>query len=368
MTEPARRCRFQEPHNLLQSGACSCAHVWQATWPGLLRTCGESCQITMLTLVSLLRRAGGAAGFKAAEQLATLLQSAGAWAADSGASAAIPNGRSKATAAPAAAHAASAAASGAAASEPEHARPAQAPPVHLVGFSKGGVLLNQLLTELSELYRPGAWAPGSRPPRAAPPRFDAPSAGSAASSTEETPPLPGSQMGLAVAPAEAAALLRAIASVHYIDAGVNSRGAYLTDPQVCSVHTAVKTGPKRIGGKGIGQHPMHSRLSRLAGAASKHCVMPQLILYSAVAPLVPHDLARPAPSPGGPGSGRGRRGGAPAARDAARDAEAVGRPAAPLAGGREEPQPRSPASGRRARPGMLRILRSRPCMHFARSC
>ncbi len=104
--------------------------------------------------------------------------------------------------------------------------------MHLVGFSKGGVILNQLLTELSELYQPSARGPGG-PPRTTPPRFDAaPAAVDAALSTEKADSSAGSKPVPAAAPAEAAALLRAVASVHYIDAGVNSRGAYLTDPQV----------------------------------------------------------------------------------------------------------------------------------------
>ena len=100
-----------------------------------------------------------------------------------------------------------------------------------MGFSKGGVVLNQLLTELSELHRPTAWAPGGgKPARAAPPRFDAAPAAPAASKAVESPA--SDPQPVAAAPAEAAALLRAVASVHFVDAGVNSRGAYLTDLQV----------------------------------------------------------------------------------------------------------------------------------------
>ena len=189
-------------------------------------------QDTKLTLCSLMRRAGGAAGFKAAAQLATLLQSAGVWTADSAALAATPNGRVPPTADSIAEHAASAAAFDRADPAPGQSQVVQAPPVHLVGFSKGGVILNQLLTELSELYQPSARAP-RRQPRAAAPRFDAaPAAVDAALSTEEADLSAGSNPVPAAAPAEAAALLRAVASVHYVDAGVNSRGAYLTDPQV----------------------------------------------------------------------------------------------------------------------------------------
>ena len=184
-----------------------------------------------------MRRAGGVAGFKAAEQLATLLQSAGLWTADSVAPAAVPNGGHLAPAAvdSTAEHAVSATAPNAAAPAALGqlaARAVQGPSVHLVGFSKGGVALNQLLTELSELYHPSARAPALRPPRAAPPRFDAAPAVTAALSTEDASLSAGSRPVPASAPAEAAALLGAVASVHYVDAGVNSRGAYLTDPQV----------------------------------------------------------------------------------------------------------------------------------------
>ncbi len=198
----------------------------------LLRTCVNSAEHEVADLCPLMRRAGGTAGFKAAEQLVTLLLSAGVWTADSAATAAIPNGRAAPTADSAAERAAAVAAPDAAAPASGHSRVAEAPPVHLVGFSKGGVILNQLLTEVSELYQPSARAP-SRPPRAAPPRFDAaPAAVDAALSTGEADSSAGAEPVLAAAPAEAAALLRAVASVHYVDAGVNSRGAYLTDPQV----------------------------------------------------------------------------------------------------------------------------------------
>ena len=105
---------------------------------------------------------------------------------------------------------------------------APAAPVHLVGFSKGGVVLNQLLTELAELSMPTAHGPIARQARTAPPRFNA-----APPVASLFPPPATVVPEAAAAPTpEAAALLRAISSVHYVDAGLNSRGAYLTDSQV----------------------------------------------------------------------------------------------------------------------------------------
>ena len=101
--------------------------------------------------------------------------------------------------------------------------------VHLVGFSKGGVVLNQLLTELSELCLPSARGP-AQPARTAPPRFDA--APPAAHASRAAPNVVSG--AAAVPPREVLALLRAISSVHYVDAGLNSRGSYITDPRVRS--------------------------------------------------------------------------------------------------------------------------------------
>jgi hypothetical protein len=71
------------------------------------------------------------------------------------------------------------------------------PRCHVVGFSKGGVVLNQLLAEAAAAMSPSAdEAPTLRPP-----------------------PAP-----------EGAALLRVLRQVHYVDVGLNCRGAYLTDP------------------------------------------------------------------------------------------------------------------------------------------
>ena len=116
----------------------------------------------------------GGPGFKASEQLWSLLAAAGEDGGTNGGSAAA----------------------------------SALPDVHAVGFSKGGVVLNQLLAEVASLQ-------GLLEERAA-----AAAAGGAALAAAAPPPLPAS-----------APLLAALRSLHYLDVGLNCRGAYLTDPQ-----------------------------------------------------------------------------------------------------------------------------------------
>ena len=81
------------------------------------------------------------------------------------------------------------------ASSADRAQPAVAPPLLACGFSKGGVVCNQLLTELAHWH--------------------------------DEQPGPGQE-----AAGPAAELLARLAAVHLLDAGLACRGAYLTDPAV----------------------------------------------------------------------------------------------------------------------------------------
>lgn len=167
--------------------------------------------------------AGGSAGFKAAAQLASLLTSVGLWP-----SGCKLSGGQKAPLT-------STGATSEAAVGPSTSKLSVAVPVavHLVGFSKGGVVLNQLLTELAEFSQPTQRYTGSKPLRPAVPLFsDLPRhpAGvpvEGENVTSRTAPAP-----LKEADERTAELLRSIQCVHYLDAGLNGRGGYLTDPSV----------------------------------------------------------------------------------------------------------------------------------------
>ncbi|KFM27557.1 hypothetical protein F751_4136 [Auxenochlorella protothecoides] len=73
--------------------------------------------------------------------------------------------------------------------------------VDLIAFSKGGVVLNQILTELAELASHGSSTP-----------LDEPGTSNAAENVHQ--------------------LTSALQTVQYLDVGLNCRGAFLTDPQV----------------------------------------------------------------------------------------------------------------------------------------
>ena len=162
--------------------------------------------------------AGGAAGYKAAAQLVSLLTSVGLWP-DSCTSYSGQRGQLSSAGA----------ASGAA--ETASSKHNAAPPVHLVGFSKGGVVLNQLLTELAEYSLPTQRFAGGRRPRPAVPLFRDlprhPAGVPVAGASGAAPPL------VKEVDKRAAELLRSLQAVHFLDAGLNGRGGYLTDPQVC---------------------------------------------------------------------------------------------------------------------------------------
>lgn len=72
----------------------------------------------------------------------------------------------------------------------------------ILGFSKGGVVLNQLISELAFL--------------------EGKSIGSGAAIQEEIQIVPTTKEGL----------LDSIKEIHYIDVGLNSAGAYISDPNV----------------------------------------------------------------------------------------------------------------------------------------
>ena len=167
--------------------------------------------------------AGGSAGFKAAAQLASLLTSVGLW----------PEG-GKASSSHTDQLTSSGATSEAALGPTSRGGDVSVPTaIHLVGFSKGGVVLNQLLTELAEFSQPTQRFGGSKHVRPAVPLF---------SDLPRHPagvPLGGQQVNGPAAPAPVkeadegtAHLLRSLQCVHYLDAGLNGRGGYLTDPQV----------------------------------------------------------------------------------------------------------------------------------------
>ncbi|KAL3161050.1 hypothetical protein ABBQ38_009433 [Trebouxia sp. C0009 RCD-2024] len=71
---------------------------------------------------------------------------------------------------------------------------------HLVGFSKGGVVLNQVLCEAAYCW-------------------------------EQAQATAGKLLAL---PSEVTHFLQNLGEVHYLDAGLNCRGAHVTDPQVIS--------------------------------------------------------------------------------------------------------------------------------------
>jgi hypothetical protein len=100
--------------------------------------------------------------------------------------------------------------------------PAPLPSYHpprtiILGFSKGGVVVNQLVTELSR------WASGSTTPAAA--DVPRPAAG------PRPPPHP-TQSHLLAPTRSSDDLLSSISELHYVDAGLNRAGAYVADRAV----------------------------------------------------------------------------------------------------------------------------------------
>ncbi|KAL0007558.1 hypothetical protein SO802_009060 [Lithocarpus litseifolius] len=99
------------------------------------------------------------------------------------------------------------------------------PKTFILGFSKGGTVLNQLVTELS--FSDVKFTGNT-------PHIEEQSN---SSFTEEINIIPNTEEGL----------LNSITEIHYVDVGLNSSGAYLTD------HDAIERISKRLtqGGKGI---------------------------------------------------------------------------------------------------------------------
>lgn len=96
------------------------------------------------------------------------------------------------------------------------------PKTFVLGFSKGGTVLNQLVTELSfsEVESVGSL-----------PQINTSAA------HEECRILPNSKEGL----------LNSIAEIHYVDVGLNSAGAYITDEDViCRISRRAATAPGGI--------------------------------------------------------------------------------------------------------------------------
>lgn len=83
--------------------------------------------------------------------------------------------------------------------------PSSAPKTIILGFSKGGVVVNQLVTELSY------WASKS--------------AKSSVDISQRSPPL----LTCDLFPATASDVLSSISEFHYLDVGLNCAGAYTTD-------------------------------------------------------------------------------------------------------------------------------------------
>ncbi|KAI3439726.1 uncharacterized protein J3R85_004362 [Psidium guajava] len=88
------------------------------------------------------------------------------------------------------------------------------PKTVILGFSKGGTVLNQLVTELSHFETA---SPGH-------PSF----AGQELSGHETSEIRAGTQ----ILPSSKGSLLNSIQEIHYVDVGLNSSGAYITDPNV----------------------------------------------------------------------------------------------------------------------------------------
>jgi hypothetical protein len=136
-----------------------------------------------------------AAAFRAAEQLGALLRAAGVFSQMSGGGAALP-------------------------------------PLRVLAFSKAGVVANQLLAEAA-----------------------------AAGEAEEAAACGGGDESAATAvpqPPEAAAfLLRALREVHFLDVGLNRRGAYLTDPRAFA---ALGRALRRARAEPSGAAALHSTL------------------------------------------------------------------------------------------------------------
>ncbi|XP_039167133.1 UPF0565 protein C2orf69 homolog [Eucalyptus grandis] len=88
------------------------------------------------------------------------------------------------------------------------------PKTLILGFSKGGTVLNQLVTELS--------------------RFEPSSSGHPSSAGQELlgHEAPDIQVGTQILPTTKERFLNGIQEIHYIDVGLNSSGAYITDPNV----------------------------------------------------------------------------------------------------------------------------------------
>ncbi|KAG1671282.1 hypothetical protein FOA52_010853 [Chlamydomonas sp. UWO 241] len=86
-------------------------------------------------------------------------------------------------------------------------------PLTLVGFSKAGTVLNQVLIEMAahEAHAAGGGAAGGAPP-AAQPR-----------------PSPTASSAPERAPSDAARVLDSVTQVHYLDAGLNGAGVHMTD-------------------------------------------------------------------------------------------------------------------------------------------
>ena len=131
------------------------------------------------------------AGFKASQQLVSLLRAAQLWPAADDADAAPP------------------------------------PAVAVVGFSKGGIVLNQV-TAPAACFQVRSYASSTVARCAAAYSF---SNAALLQLLAEVAALEESEAAGAAAP-PSAPLLRALRQVHYLDAGLNCRGAYLTDPGV----------------------------------------------------------------------------------------------------------------------------------------
>ncbi|KAG2499943.1 hypothetical protein HYH03_002230 [Edaphochlamys debaryana] len=187
------------------------------------------------------------AGYKAATHLAELLAEAKAEA--------VAARTAEAGAAPAPDEPSRAGAGAGAEAAAQAGDPAPAPVgegegeggVVLVGFSKGAVVVNQLLAEMAahEEAR-GAEAGtsggvvGAGPSGAAPPSLTG-GAGPGAVGPAVARPLATALAGArpALAPPAAAAVLDSIRAVHFLDAGLNCRGVHLTDPTPIS-HLAAR--------------------------------------------------------------------------------------------------------------------------------
>ena len=105
--------------------------------------------------------------------------------------------------------------------------------VILCGFSKGAVVCNQLHYECASVAmnaREGS-APSARPPRGA--------AVTAAADEVQTP-----TQRVDMSSADGRVLLNRIVEVHYLDAGLLSRGAFMTDPAIAEALASLEQRPR----------------------------------------------------------------------------------------------------------------------------